>query len=413
LKLFILKGYIIHFVIISLVFISHISYSQLSVVQSKDSVSTINSFAINETSKLASNIIRTPITKRQRFKDKYLGFLTDTIDKPDQHKLLIFPTFGTSPETSLEFGLSALKLFYINKDTNNRLSEIQTSAFVSLNKQYGGLIEHFIYSNKDRYFFLGKFRIQQFPLQYYGIGSATKKEDVVILNAKYLTFKEKVLRKVKPNFFAGLEVDCQSVMDVALGFGMAPPTGSNGSNSLGFGFGLVYDNRKNTLNVRDGKFAEVFYLDYSKKIKSDFQFNSLMMDFRYFKSVKKNQVFATQFVAQLVSDNAPFNMQAQIGGNVIMRGYYYGRFRDRQLFASQAEYRFLPFGCSNRIGGVAYFAAGTVQNRVNDFDFNNILPSGGLGFRYKLFAKKDIFIRLDAAATKEGLAFYIANGESF
>jgi hypothetical protein len=39
--------------------------------------------------------------------------------------------------------------------------------------------------------------------------------------------------------------------------------------------------------------------------------------------------------------------------------------------------------------------------------------AGGIGARYFLFRKKDIFLRFDLAFTREGSGFYIFTGEAF
>jgi outer membrane protein assembly factor BamA len=114
-----------------------------------------------------------------------------------------------------------------------------------------------------------------------------------------------------------------------------------------------------------------------------------------------------------MSGDVPFNQMALVGGENLMRGYYYGRYRDKNYIAAQAEYRFLPFPFSRRLGGALFAAAGTVAPTVSAFSFKYIQPSGGVGIRYLLFPKKDIFIRFDAGMTREGINFYVYTGEAF
>ncbi len=340
---------------------------------------------------------------------------TDT-KSPEQPKFLIYPTLAFSPETSWEIGISALELYYAKKDTNNRLSEIQSFNFFTLNKQYGTWIEHFLYSDKDKWFFLGKLKLQRFPLQYYGIGSSAKKENEQLVNSDYIAVRERVLHKISNNFFGGIEFDFQKMNKVKFienDSNLPKPIGFQGSRNIGLGAGLVFDSRHNALNVRDGLFAEFAYLRYSPSFGSDFNFTTISTDIRMFKTVTKNQVLAAQFYSQFVNGTPPFNQMALLGGESIMRGYYYGRYRDKKLMAAQIEYRFLPFSFSKRFGAVAFISTGTVFSQFADFQPNKILPAGGFGLRYLVFPKKDIFLRLDVGFTKEGPAFYIFNGEAF
>jgi hypothetical protein len=335
---------------------------------------------------------------------------------PEKPKFLLYPTVAFTPETSWEIGISALLLYYAKRDTTNRLSEIQSLNFYTLNKQYGAWFEHFIYTDKDKWFFLGRLRFQRFPLLYYGIGPSAKKEDELLVNSNYILIRERVLHKIAHNLFAGLEIDFQKLYNGSIdqmGSTLPAPPGSAGTQNIGLGAGIVYDTRHNILNVRNGNFAEVAWLNYSPSLGSDYTFRSLTFDGRAYRTVKKNQVFAAQLYGQFIGGNPPFNQMALVGNESLMRGYYTGRYRDKNYIAAQAEYRFLPFGFSKRLGATAFIASGVVAPAFNKFSINNILPSAGVGLRYLVFPKKDIFLRFDVGFTKEGPAFYIFSGEAF
>jgi hypothetical protein len=335
---------------------------------------------------------------------------------PEKPKFLVYPTVAFSPETSWEIGVSALLLYYAKRDTLNRLSEIQSLTFYTLNRQYGAWFDHFMYTDKDKWFFLGRLRFQRFPLLYYGIGPEAKKEDELLVNSNYILVRERVLRKIKPDLFAGIEFDYQKLYNGSIdqmGSSLPAPTGSAGTQNIGLGAGLVYDTRHNALNVRNGNFAEAAWLNYSPSLGSDFSFHSFTVDGRLYRTVKKNQVFAAQVYGHFISGNPPFNQLALVGNESLMRGYYTGRYRDKNYIAAQAEYRFLPFSFSKRLGASVFMAAGGVAPSINKFSLNHILPSGGAGLRYLIFPKKDIFIRFDVGFTKEGPAFYIFSGEAF
>lgn len=102
-----------------------------------------------------------------------------------------------------------------------------------------------------------------------------------------------------------------------------------------------------------------------------------------------------------------------MGGENMMRGYYLGRFRDKNYLAAQAEYRFLPFPFSKRLGGALFTAIGSVEPKVNEFSFYDIKATAGLGLRYLVFKSKDIYLRGDLAFTREGTGVYLFIGEAF
>ncbi len=336
---------------------------------------------------------------------------------PEKPRFLIYPTLAYSPETSIEIGFSSLLLYHArNNAEQNRLSEVQAFTFITLRGQYGLWFDHALYGDQDKWFFLGRLRFQRFPLLYFGIGPDTDGNDPAVIDASYALIRERVLHKITKDFFGGIEFDYQNLHRVAFEQPDANPydlpRGSRGSANLGIGTGLVYDNRHNVLNVRRGFFSELAYLNYNKRWGSAFNFHYFTFDSRFYRPFGK-QVLALQLAGNFTAGNVPFNQLALVGGETIMRGYYLGRYRDRSYLATQAEYRWLPFPFSRRFGGVVFGAVGTVAPSPRDFRLRNLLPTGGVGVRYLLFAKKDIFLRFDVGATPEGFGFYIFTGEAF
>ncbi|HET8858427.1 MAG TPA: BamA/TamA family outer membrane protein [Marivirga sp.] len=357
----------------------------------------------------------------QNFVKKYFNNLINDTSDISKPQFLIYPTLAYSPETSWEIGLSSLLVYYAKQDTSNRLSEINGFTFFTLENQYGLWFDHAIYSDQDKWFFLGRLRFQSFPLFYHGIGNDTPEDYIARVDANQIFIKERVLRKVKKDVFIGLEMDYQRLSSVnfvpaegANGI-QELPLGSQGSTNLGFGVGLVHDNRHNVLNVRKGLFSELALLHYNPSWGSTFEFTTIITDTRIYRPIGEKNVFAAQLLGQFNSGDVPFNQLALMGGESIMRGYYYGRYRDRNQVAAQIEYRFLPipFSFTDRIGAAVFAGAGKVFPELNNFDLSNIVVSGGAGIRFLLFPKKDIYTRFDVAFTQEGPGFYLFIGEAF
>lgn len=334
-------------------------------------------------------------------------------------KLLVFPTLGFSPETSLEVGIRTFSLFYAKGDTVvNRLSEINLNTFVTLKGQFGALLENAVYTNQNTYFFLGRARYQQFPLLYYGIGPTTSKANPVLVNSVYFQIRQRILRKIKNNWYAGIEADFQSIRRVGFESEETPnfelPVGGRGSETTGLGLALVYDDRKNVLNVRDGHFLETGILWYQPGLGSDFKYRSLVLDGRLYRPLgRPNRVLAMQIAGTFMTGEVPFNNLGLIGGESLMRGYYLGRYRDKNVLATQAEIRWLPFGFSKRWGGTLFAALGTVAPSVASVQLSHVRWAAGGGVRFLFFQKKDVFLRADLGVTREGTGFYISLGEAF
>ncbi len=356
--------------------------------------------------------------EKKRWLSRLVYKLVIDTTSSESRSFRVYPTIAYSPETSFEFGFSSLMLFRAKQDTLNRLSEINAFTFVTLRQQYGLWFDNAIYGDQDKWFFLGRTRIQRFPLLYYGIGPVTPGNAPAIVDANYILFRQRVLRKIVPNLFFGPEVDYQllSKTEFKQPENHAPyplPAGSSGTGNLGGGLALVYDNRHNVLNVRKGFFGEIAFLNYNKTFGSDFSFHSWNVDFRSFHPIRKNNVIAWQVTGNFINGQVPFNQMAQMGGDMMMRGYYQGRYRDKNLVAAQVEYRMLPFSFSRRIGGTVFASLANVSPALDQMMINKTRLAGGAGLRYLLFPKKDIFLRFDLGFTEEGPGFYIFTGEAF
>ena len=98
----------------------------------------------------------------------------------------------------------------------------------------------------------------------------------------------------------------------------------------------------------------------------------------------------------------------------MMRGYYNGRYRDRNFIGSQTELR---YRVSDRFGLDAFLGTGEVAHKA--FSAAQLKPDYGGGVRYFFDTEKGLSIRADygigqkPAGEKRESGFYIALGEAF
>ena len=348
---------------------------------------------------------------------RYLNNVLSESGDPSAPKLINYPTVAYAPETSWELGVSSLYVYSANRDLSNRLSEIKAFTFYTLENQYGFWLDHALYTDENKWFFYGRARYQSFPLFYYGIGRETPSEHIALIDGEYTLFRERLLRETLPSLYFGLELDYQGLnrvnyIDTETDFEL-PEVGAMGSNNLGIGLGLLYNNIHNAMNPREGLYSEWAFMNYNTAAGSDYNMTTYVIDNRIYRPVKENTVFAAQLYGQFTSGNAPFNMLALMGGESLMRGYYLGRYRDKNLLAGQVEYRILPFEFSKRWGASVFLAAGQVYGDEYGFNWDQFLPTGGAGIRYLIFPEKDIYTRIDVSFTEEGRGVYFFIGEAF
>lgn len=343
--------------------------------------------------------------------------LNDT-SSAESSRVLVFPTAGFSPETSLEIGVRVFSLYFAKNDTTvNRLSELVLYGFVTLRGQFGAQLENALYTDKNKYYLLGRARYQQFPLLFYGIGPNSKPDNPALVNSTFVQIRQRALRQIIGNLYGGAEVDFQSLQSVSFeevdlnSFDL--PLGGGGSTSLELGGALVYDDRRNVLNVRRGAFLETAVLR-NVRLGNDFRFGRILFDGRIYRPLgRRNRILALQATGTFMRGNVPFNNLALLGGESTMRGYYLGRYRDKNLLAAQAELRWLPFGFSKRWGGTLFGSLGTVAPTVSQLQLNQVRWAAGGGVRFLFFQKKDVYLRADLGVTREGTGLYFSLGEAF
>jgi len=360
----------------------------------------------------------------------YINTLINDTSDASTANFTTYPIIAVAPETSWQFGLSSLYVYSAKKNLNNRLSELKSYTFYTLNKQYGINLEHALYTDYNEWLIYGKIKVQAAPLDFYGSNFAecnAADKSLSSLDLNIINFKERALRVIAPDLYLGLEFDFQMYnpnFDSITNTIVRPDVSyqsNDKSTSVGFGAGLIYNNIHNFLNPRKGVFSEFAFLRYSNVLKSDYNLTSIITDNRFYLPVKENNVLAFQFYAQYtIGPNPQFNLISLMGGESLMRGYYLGRYRDRHLLATQVEYRILPFTFSKRWGASVFLAMGQVfgeniseDNSKNGFQFKNILPTGGAGLRFLLFQEKDIYFRVDYGVTKNGGNYYLTLGEAF
>jgi outer membrane protein assembly factor BamA len=186
-------------------------------------------------------------------------------------------------------------------------------------------------------------------------------------------------------------------------------TGAEGGTTSQLGATAEWDTRDSTLNPRSGALLRVDLRRADPALGSDFEFGLMRLDARRFLSIGPSRhVLALQAVLELRSGDPPFYDTGKLGGGDLMRGWYAGRYRDRQLWSAQAEYR-LPLIW--RMGAVAFGSAGAVAHDPSGLA-DTLRLAGGGGLRFAFSDRVPINLRLDVAYGN-ATSVYFGLGEAF
>ncbi len=337
-------------------------------------------------------------------------------------RLVLAPIISYAPETSWGAGVGAKFLFKprgVGADT--RTSNIPISVQYTLNNQFVLYSGYTVFFNHENYLLKGNVEHSSFPRLFYGVGNHTPLSNEEVYDYRYTLVEPLLLRRVAGKLFVGGGLRHVRVSDVRLADnGLLiksetdgePVSGARGSRSSGLETALTYDTRDNVLNAQRGILAEVTHGWYGQKLGGQYRYELTKVDLRqYFRPFAgRKHVVAYQLYGYFATGLVPLMELGALGGGDLMRGYYEGRYLDRNYAAAQVEYR-LPL--THRFGLVGFVSAGRVAPRLRDFALGGLHPAVGTGLRFKLVKAENLNLRFDAALGDSGGTFYFNVAEAF
>ncbi len=177
------------------------------------------------------------------------------------------------------------------------------------------------------------------------------------------------------------------------------------------GLRVMRDTRPDHFYPTKGMFTQFTSDFFAKALGSKYTFQSYRFTFNKYGTVAKNQVLAYNLFVCGTGGDPPFYGNCIYGTNNELRGYEAGRYLDRYMIATQAEYRVsLP----KKFGLAAFGGIGEVVPGGKEIlRINNFLPSIGGGPRYQLSKKYHVNLRADFARGKDSWTWSMGVGEAF
>lgn len=333
-------------------------------------------------------------------------------------KVIITPVVTYAPETNLSFGLGMKGLFKMRgSGPETRTSNIPLSVQYTIENKYSFYSGFEIFFPQERYMLTGEVNVQSFPSLYFDVGQDTPKQNEEQFGYSQILiepiFLKNVFRKylflgggIRYNRISRLEVEPEGLLATS------DQPGAGGSNSTGLQLAMIYDSRDNILNASTGMFLSITHGYYSTSFFSTQDFQLTKLDFRYYWQPlgKASSILGFHFITHFSYGDPPLLEQARLGGGDIMRGYFEGRYVDRNMVATQVEWR---QKLNYRWGVVGFAGIGSVASSLDAFNFETIRPSFGVGIRFLIDAPENLNIRFDYGVGNEKSNFYFKIAESF
>ncbi len=346
----------------------------------------------------------------------------------DVHKiqLSLVPAIGYTLQTGFAGIVSANLGFYAGEAKNQKISSISSSFTYS---QYQQSIIPFvanIWTKDNELNFITDIRYIKYPSQIFGLGGTTDPNTGYSIDFSGFKFHQTVLKEVTKNTFLGIGYYFDSFWQIE------PSDNSNqnistivdnklGSKELASGLVLnfLFDNRLNQIYPEQGWHCDISYRANSTVLGSKSNWQSVQADIRtytHFPEGSKNVLSFWSFDWFTTSKNQPpYLMLPSTGWDDQYntgRGYIQGRYRGRNMFYLESEYRY-RISRNGLLGGVVF---GNAQYFSSDISptYNKPIPGAGLGLRLRLNKHSGANLCLDYGVGADGSrGFFVNLGEVF
>ena len=328
----------------------------------------------------------------------------------NEKEIAVFPVpaFGYSPETKTYVGAVSLFTFRDKQDSLTRTSNAKIEFNYTWNKQIILESDWNWFSPGEKWFSRGLIHYSKYPELFYEIGFDTPASNEMNLESNRFILDFYLFRNTKKNTFIGGNINFTSYSNINFIKGNELLPASDIKN---FGIKGVYlfDSRNSILTPTTGNYFEFSHsFDFATSV-----YYKPGIDYRRYFNWGQNdsRVIASRLYHESVFGNPPFFEFPMVGGDEYLRGYYLGRFRDKNLSLVQLEYRTKLFW---RIGVSAFGGGAMIYDKINNIQRKSFKPNVGAGMRFLVDKNENTYLRFDyAIGVDNQKGFYVSFGESF
>ena len=354
------------------------------------------------------------LTARQ-LKQLYRQHRRDSIRAHKKVWLSILGGPSYNPEASLGIGGAMLMTFRMNKyDSLSQRSFIPVGFNISINGTFVAAGAGTLFFNENKFRIYIKYGYRTEPANFYGIGYDEIKraeelrdlfnKDSVTFHKDSVQFIPRFVWEIRPNIYVGTFLDYNYYYGKDMPYWMEqnPQVRKYGNkyHNIGIGGLFQYDTRDDVATPFSGIFLSAMGTLYGKYLGGDFNYEMIELEYRQFRQVfKRRSVLAWTAKSQIGIDNVPYTELPNFGNPFDLRGYAWGKYRDKSMAYGIVEYRHMFMSEEaykrgafwSKFGAVAWVGTGAIGKTPVDWDkwkFNY-----GVGLRIQLQPRKNF--RLD------------------
>jgi hypothetical protein len=178
------------------------------------------------------------------------------------------------------------------------------------------------------------------------------------------------------------------------------------AKTMSIGFHFAWDTRDNTFYPRAGHLMDATGYFFRDTWGSDFNFDVYQAFYSRYAGFRARNVLGFQALGRFTRGDTPFFALSSMN----LRGYAFGEYMDKLMLTTQVEYRRDLWW---RLGAVAFAGLGEVSPSWSAFSWDALLPSYGVGIRFRLTKDNPVNLRVDFAFTNDDHAIVMFVGEAF
>ncbi|MCD8185098.1 MAG: BamA/TamA family outer membrane protein [Rikenellaceae bacterium] len=315
-----------------------------------------------------TNVPDTSQTGKKGIVHRFMAYLENS-NNPDPDKKFDFSIIGGpyySNESKLGLGMVASGLYRLDpSDWELSPSNVSLYGDITTTGAYMiGIGGNTIFPGMQ-YRIDTDIRFAFTPGKYWGVGyRAGRQERYTEYDNQRIELKFDFLKRLTESVFLGIttnfmRIEGKQFEDPSFLDGEKPRTAA-----VGFGGQVSFDSRDFIPNPYRGFYAKAEFIHYPEFLGSSYRFNRTEIITRYYQRVWKGATAAFDAQGIFHHGQVAWNVMAQMGGASQMRGYYRGRYRDKNLIQTQLELRQHIYG---RSGAVAWVGAGNVFPDFSDW----------------------------------------------
>ncbi len=339
---------------------------------------------------------------------------TSSVEEETKDRIIGAPILYYTPETRLAYGAAGSYIFRMSGGKSTRPSSISPILIYTQEKQFKAQVTADMYLKPDDYRLQAEVKFEKFPNKFFGVGINTSLDNKELYTSRSAGIFLSLLKKLNGNVNIGFQYHFSNwkILEMEEGGQLASGNlfGSRDGTISGVSLLFNHDNRDNIYFPMNGEFFELNGRVYNKVLGSKYNFTSLSLDLRKYFTFFRTHVLALHSLLKVQTGDVPFMYLAQMGGQYNMRGYFEGRFRDKNLMVFQAEYRAPVIW---RLGLVGFAGFGNVADKFSKLSLAGMRSSYGFGVRFLFDSKEKIQVRMDVGFGEDCSGFYFSIYEAF